>query len=209
MPFWRLYKGKETNRMKKRKIEQFKQGIFSLRTNFGELAQVMIQKDMGYFAADNNSYDLQDHKGRRIEVKFSRAYKKDIPLTAKNAIKLCTNCSTRVYRSTEAEKKSSDYDCNIQQIKPDCFDLLYYGVFFSDKIEVFCASRSVFPKSVKSFLKDKTAARKKLPGYALQHKGGKESQFHLTRTTHKHHRKHYHVKDITYEELYDLLDSEK
>ena len=86
MPFWRLYKGKETNRMKKRKIEQFKQGIFSLRTNFGELAQVMIQKDMGYFAADNNSYDLQDHKGRRIEVKFSRAYKKDIPLTAKTPL---------------------------------------------------------------------------------------------------------------------------
>lgn len=195
--------------MKKRNIEQFKQGILSLRTNFGELAQVMLRRDMGLFPADDNSYDLKDSKGRRIEVKFSRAYKKDIPLTAKNAIKLCTSCSAMVYSSAEAEKESSDYDCNIQQLKPDCFDSLYYGVFFSDKIEVFHAPRSAFPESIDSFIEDKAAARKKLPGYALQHKGGEECQFHIKKTTHKHHREHYYVKDITYEELYDLLDSEK
>ena len=32
---------------KDKNIDQFKQGIFSLRTNFGELAQLMLQKDMG------------------------------------------------------------------------------------------------------------------------------------------------------------------
>lgn len=197
------------SKTKEKKIKQFKQGIFSLRTNFGELAQVMIQKDMGLFAADDNSYDLKDTDGQRIEVKFSRAYKRDIPLTAKNAIELCTCCSTRVYGSTEAEEKSSDYDCNIQQLKPDCFDLLYYGVFFSDKIEVFRAPRSEFPESVADFINDKAGVRKKLPGYALQHKGGEEFQFHIKKSTHKHHHEHYYVKDITYKELYDLLDSEK
>lgn len=195
--------------MREKKIEQFKQGIFSLRTNFGELAQVMIQKDMGLFAADDNSYDLKDTDGQRIEVKFSRAYKKGVTIVGKNLVEFCVNSSTRVYSSTEAEKKSSNYDCNIQQIKPDCFDLLYYGVFFNDKIEVFCIPRSKFPKSVKNFQKNKKAVRKKIPGYALQHKGGEECQFHIKRTTHKHHYEHYYVKDITYEELYDLLDSEK
>lgn len=194
---------------KDKNIDQFKQGIFSLRTNFGELAQLMLQKDMGLHPSDDNSYDLKDDDGRRIEVKFLRAYKKDIPITASNAIELCSNSSTMVYDSTESEKRSSDYDCNIQQLKPDCFDSLYYGVFFSDKIEIFHAPRSEFPDSVDSFIEDKAAARRKLPGYALQHKGGEECQFHIKKTTHKHHREHYHVKDLTYEELYDLLDSEK
>lgn len=194
---------------KEKDIEQFKRGIFSLRTNFGELAQLMIQKDMKLVPADDNSYDLKDDEGHRIEVKFSRAYKKDIPLTEKNAIELCTSCSTMVYSSDEAEDTSSDYDCNIQQLKPDCFDSLYYGVFFSDKIEMFCAPRSEFPDSIESFLNDKAATRKKLPGYALQHKGGEECQFHIKKTTHKHHRQQYHIKDITYEELYDLLAPEE
>lgn len=90
---------------KDKNIDQFKQGIFSLRTNFGELAQLMLQKDMGLYPSNDNSYDLKDDDGRRIEVKFSRAYKKDIPITASNAIDLCSNCSTMVYESSESEKK--------------------------------------------------------------------------------------------------------
>lgn len=193
---------------KGRNIDQFKQGIFSLRTNFGELAQLMIKKDMGLYAAEDGSYDLKDDDGHKIEVKFSRAYKK-VSLTEDNAIDICTNSSSTVYDSSEAEDKTANYDCNIEQLKPRCFDSLYYGVFFSDKIEIFHAPRSEFPDSVDSFIKDKAAARKKLPGYALQHKGGEECQFHIKKTTHKHHRKHYHVKDLTYDELYDLLDSEE
>ena len=196
------------SKKKDRNIEQFKQGIFSLRTNFGEFAQLMIQKDMGLHAADDGSYDLKDDDGRKIEVKFSRAYKK-VSLTEENAIDICTNSSSTVYDSSEAEARTANYDCNIEQLKPRCFDSLYYGVFFSDKIEVFHAPRSEFPDSVDSFVADKEAARKKLPGYALQHKGGEECQFHIKKTTHKHHRKNYHVKDITYEELYDLFDPEE
>ena len=40
-------------------IDRFRQGIFSLRTNFGELAQLMLKKDMGFISADDNSYDLK------------------------------------------------------------------------------------------------------------------------------------------------------
>ena len=190
---------------KEEKVEQFKYGIFSLRTNFGELAQLMLQKDLGLLPSDDNSYDLKDKEGHRYEVKFSRAYKKAIPITEGNAVDLCTNCSTMVYDSSEAENSSSDYDCNIQQLKPDCFDSLLYGVFYNDKIEVYRADREVFPESLDSFQADKEKARQKLPGYALQHKGGEECQFHIKRTTHKHHHDNYHVKDISYEELYDLL----
>lgn len=77
-------------------IDQFKQGIFSLRTNFGELAQLMIKKEMGLHAADDDSYDLKDDNGHKIEVKFSRAYKK-FSLTEDNAIDICTNSSLPKY----------------------------------------------------------------------------------------------------------------
>ena len=76
------------SKKKDRNIEQFKQGIFSLRTNFGEFAQLMIQKDMGLHAADDGSYDLKDDDGHKIEVKFSRAYKK-VSLTEDNATQSC------------------------------------------------------------------------------------------------------------------------
>lgn len=189
-------------------IEQFRQGIFALRTNFGELAQLMIQKDLGLLPADDNSYDLKDTFGNRIEVKFSRAYKKNVPLTEKNAIQICSNCGAMVYRSDEAESSYADYDCNIQQVKPDCFDFLYYGIFFSDKIEIFCAPRAAFPDSLEIFLADKDAAREKIPSYSRQHKGGEECQFHMKKKNHRHHCIHYHVKDLTYEDLYNLLNSD-
>lgn len=191
----------------KKEIEQFRQGIFALRTNFGELAQLMIQKDMNLLPSTDNSYDLTDSNGNRIEVKFSRAYKKNVPLTEKNAVQICSNCGAMVYTSEEAESTYADYDCNIQQLKPDCFDFLYYGIFFADKIEIFCAPRSVFPDSLESFLTDKEVAREKIPSYSRQHKGGEECQFHMKKKNHHHHRAYYHVKDLTYEELYDLLDS--
>ncbi len=82
-----------------------------------------------------------------------------------------------VYESSESEKRSADYDCNIQQLKPDCFDSLYYGVFFSDKIEIFHAPRSEFPDSVDSFIEDKAAARKKLPGYDSSTKAAKNVSY--------------------------------
>lgn len=135
---------KKTNRQKE--IEQFKNGIFALRTNFGELAQLMIQKKMGFKPSDGNSYDLQDSDGRKIEVKFSRAYKK-ISLTEENAIEICTNCSTTVYNSSEAENDSSNYDCNIEQLKPDCFNSLYYGVFFMIRLRFFVLLVQIFQKA--------------------------------------------------------------
>ena len=52
---------------KDKNIDQFKQGIFSLRTNFGELAQLMLQKDMGLHPSDDNSYDLKDDRSQVLE----------------------------------------------------------------------------------------------------------------------------------------------
>lgn len=173
------------------KIERFKQGIFSLRTNFGELAQLMLQKDMGFMPSEDNSYDLKDKSGKRIEVKFSRAYKKDVSINENNVIDLCSNSSIMVHNSSEAEESTSNYDCNIQQLKPNCFDYLYYGVFFADQIEIY----KMHSSDIESF-----------PGYSdKQHRGNKgEGQFHIKRTTYHLHKKHF-VKAMTYDQLYNLF----
>lgn len=60
----------------KKDLAQFKRGIFSLETNFGELAQLMIEKLEKFKPADGKYFDLLDSKNQKIEVKFSRAKKK-------------------------------------------------------------------------------------------------------------------------------------
>ena len=65
--------------------QKFKKGIFSLGTNFGELAQIMIKKKYGYTDSASKYYDLLDGD-TRIEVKFSRALKKEDALNEDNVL---------------------------------------------------------------------------------------------------------------------------
>lgn len=88
-------------------IEQFKQGIFSLRTNFGELAQLMIQEKYHLVSADDNTYDLKDPNKQgiesHVEVKFSRAYKNQSHICLGNVLSICFNSSMYIYNSNEWE----------------------------------------------------------------------------------------------------------
>ena len=90
---------------KEARVEQFKQGIFSLRTNFGELAQLMIKEKYGFDDADDKTYDLKDSSNQglesHIEVKFARAYRNPSSITRNNVLTLCSNSSIDVYSSTE------------------------------------------------------------------------------------------------------------
>ena len=46
--------------LKEEKVDQFKHGIFALRTNFGELAQLMIKEKYGFIDSEDSTYDLKD-----------------------------------------------------------------------------------------------------------------------------------------------------
>lgn len=85
------------------------------------------------------------------------------------------------------------FDCNIQQVKRKEFDLLYYGLFFADKIEVYkMTSKEVLD----------------CPGYSdKQHRGNEgEGQFHLNESNIEYHRNHFLERVLTYAELYNLLE---
>lgn len=175
----------------KKKLDQFKSGIFSLGTNFGELAQLMIRELEKFTPADGKYYDLLDSNHKKIEVKFSRAKKKLKPLKKSNILEHCLNSASESRVLTEDDATHIPFDCNIQQIKPSEFDVLYYGIFFKDKIVIFKAQSDIVPN---------------MPGYSIQHKNGTEYQFHINRSNYARHKKNHFYKELTYLELFNLFE---
>jgi len=196
----------------KKDIEQFKNGIFSLRTNFGELAQLMIKKKYGLKKSTKIEYDLiayDDEKNEiPVEVKFARAYKNSTSINEKNILDICLHRSVDVFSSDDADL--NDMFCNIEQIKPDLFNRLYYGVFWNDKVEIFCIDESkhhLFPDSIEHFKTDKKYSkdiRKEIPYLYLQH-NKKDYQFYLKKNSVPVHRKSFFKDSLTYEDLFNLF----
>ncbi len=133
---------------KKEKAKKLSDGIFELTTiRFGKIPEIMIKRMFRYAFADGTSdYDLKrkrNGKKERIEVKFSCVRESEkYKIEEDNVLKICLNNPSsdfeRKVNSNEISKKK--FDCNIQQVKPACFDYLYYGLFFEDKIAVFMIS---------------------------------------------------------------------
>lgn len=178
-------------------IKEFRDGIFALRTRrFGTVAELMIKFLYGFRDSQSLAYDKKNiDTDERIEVKFSTVMKEnDDKIREDNAIEQCVkaNLANRAMASFEVTK--FNFDCNIQQIKCSEFDVLYYGLFFSDKIEVF----KMMNLEVLS-----------CAGYSnKQHRGNEgEGQFHLNQDNIEFHRTNFLQKVITYEELYKLFQN--
>lgn len=173
------------------KLKEFKKGIYSLGTNFGELAQIMIKKKYGFANSDSKYYDLLDGT-KKIEVKFSRALRKEEAMNESNVLELCEKAAGTHRAIDSSDAENVKFDCNIQQVKTKEFDVLYYGIFFDDHIEIFTAKASQI---------------KHMPNYSKkQHKGNRgEGQFHIKNTNIAYHRKHHLLTTITYEELFEVL----
>lgn len=176
-------------------ISEFRDGIFALRTRrFGTVAEIMIKKLYNFEEAGSLAFDKKDiNTNNRIEVKFSTVMKEnDEKIRDDNVIEQCikANLSNRAMSSEDIE--SCKFDCNIQQIKTKEFDILYYGLFFADIIEIFKMNSTDIPSC---------------PGYSdKQHRGNEgEGQFHLNQDNLEYHRKEYLELVITYQELYNLL----
>lgn len=177
-----------------KEFEKFKEGIFSLKTRrFGTIAELMIQELYNLDNSNTLAFDKKTKKNnQRVEVKFSIAMEKAAtPITNKTAILACKEAilTNRLISSTDSDKK---FDFNIQQIKCKEFDILYYGIFFFDHIEIFKMS---------------SAEVKNCPGYSnKQHRGNiGEGQFHINKKTIDYHRKNNLDLILSYEELYKLF----
>ena len=172
-------------------INEFRDGIFALRTRrFGNVAEIMIKKLYKLEDSHTLEYDKFDKiKNKRIEVKFSTVMKaNDEKIVISQCLK--ANLANRAMKYDDVN--SYDFDCNIQQVKCVEFDILYYGLFFADKILVFkMTSNEVLS----------------CQGYSnKQHRNNEgEGQFHINNDTIKYHIDNYLIKEITYNELYNIL----
>ena len=174
---------------------KFRNGIFSLRTRrLGTVAEIMIKKMFGFSSPTNKYHDMTNPiTNERIEVKFSTATKKNkITIQEDNVVFQCIQAnelSNRVISSLEV--KTEKFDCNIQQVKPAEFDILYYGLFFSDCVQIY---------------KIKSGDVKSIQGWSgKQHKNNiGEGQFHIKNDTISFHQK-FLIKQLSYKELYRLL----
>ena len=177
------------------KVSEFRDGIFALRRRrFGTVAEIMIKKLYNFEESDSLAFDKKDiNTNDRIEVKFSTVMKEnDDTIRDDNVIEQCVkaNLANRAMASEDVE--NYNFDCNIQQVKRKEFDVLYYGLFFADVIEIF---------------RMKSDEILFCPGYSdKQHRGNAgEGQFHLNQDNLAYHRKEHQVLVISYQELYDLF----
>lgn len=178
------------------KIIDIRDGIFALRTRrFGTVAEIMIQKLVNASRSLNQFHDLYDEaEGKRLEVKFSTVMKaNEAVINESNILEQCLKANTANRAMKSDEIHSYPFDCNIQQVKRAEFDILYFGLFFADRIAIFSAETD----EITSML-----------GYSdFQHKGNEgEGQFHLNQTSIDYYMKHHFVQWLSYEELYTLLD---
>ena len=177
-------------------IEEFRDGIFALRTRrFGTVAEIMIKRLYDLDESGSLAFDKRDRSSdERIEVKFSTVMKEnDDKIRDDNVIEQCqkANLANRAMRSSDTDRYS--FDCNIQQVKRREFDVLYYGLFFADQIEIYrMDSGEVLD----------------CPGYSdKQHRGNEgEGQFHLNESNIEYHRHHFLERVLTYAELFNLLN---
>ena len=182
--------------MDEKQLKEFRDGIFALRTRrFGTVAEIMIKHlydldESGSLAFDKKAKDTDE----RIEVKFSTVMKEnDDNIRDNNVIDQCKKANLANRAMTSSDVGTYAFDCNIQQVKRNEFDILYYGLFFADQIEIYRMESSEILNC---------------PGYSdKQHRGNEgEGQFHLNQDNIEYHRKHHLQRILKYAELYNLLN---
>lgn len=181
--------------------EKLKEGIFNINTRrFGTVAEVMVRRLVKLGKSKNQFHDLYDDlKNHRVEVKFSTVRKKNNRVITEDSVLQCINDEISTIRQVNyLEWASYEFDCNIQQIKRDQFEVLYYGLFFNDSVVIFrIQSNEIKPN----------ADGGKISYSDKQHKGNEgEGQFHINEKTLQIHIDNYLYKILSYEELYSLLE---
>src|SRR5947209_440305 len=120
--------------------EKLRDGIFALYTRrFGSVAECMIQRLLKSSKAKNVFHDLyDDERNHRIEVKFSVVRKKANTTVTPETVLRCIEEAVAENRMVVfAEWQQHKFESNIEQVKRSEFEVLYYGLFFADRVKIF------------------------------------------------------------------------
>lgn len=170
-------------------------GIFALYTRrFGTVSEVLVKRLVGLGKSKNLFHDLYDDvANQRVEVKFSVVRKKaEMKVTEATVLQCIAEATNEQRMVSFSDWESCEFDSNIQQVKLAEFEVLYYGLFFSDCILVFrIRSADIGPQI---YYSDK------------QHKGNiGEGQFHINDRTLQIHLDNHLYQRLTYDQFYEML----
>lgn len=177
-------------------VETFRDGVFALNTRrFGAVAELMVQRLFGLERSADLRYDLLDAVSHeRVEVKFSTVMKaNECKIDEHNVVRQCLEANVSKRALCCKDTNLFSFDCNIQQVKADCFDVLYYGLFYADKIVIYKMS-SMQVRGCRGY-SDK------------QHRNNVgEGQFHINNKTLDYHDTNFKVMELDYGRLMGLFE---
>jgi hypothetical protein len=175
--------------------EDLRVGIFNLNTRrFSVVASVLIKKLVT--RKRNKEFFEQlyaDFEKRRVEIKCSTVRKTGVREIGEATFMGCIEDelpSNRLVKFSQWQR--SDFDCKIQQIKLDKFDVLCVGLFFEDVFVIFRIDRAKFGEQ---FEYSPSPDETKVSG----------GWFHLSPSTMELHLKNHLYKRLTYGELLDFI----
>ena len=180
-------------------INKFRDSLFSLQTRkFGSVNEKFVEiilKELEYIVEPSTdlSYDRNVNL-KRNEIKGSRVLGKSFfDVESDDIIQELYNHETN-RKVSKSNPENVNWDCNIQQIKRSCFEILWYVLYFEDCIMIFKISS------------ESITSDKKLKYSNKQHRGNEdEGQFHVTNKNIKHHLDNYFVREVSYSEMLDKL----
>lgn len=121
-------------------MTDFKNGIVSLgNKHFGLINETLVKSLFDLQDSGHKHFDLKDGQ-LRIEVKFSRAKRKERVGSGRPLDVIMRPRQDELIYLHEA-LDGEPFSCNLQHIKPSEFDLLFYGVYFADRVLVFLLTK--------------------------------------------------------------------
>ncbi|MDQ0976637.1 hypothetical protein QFZ31_006689 [Neobacillus niacini] len=181
-------------------VKTFRDNLFQMNTRrFGKVMEMVVKNLTNTKFSDNIHHDLNTGTNNgtdiatRVEVKFSRVEKThNRTIEDFNVLSVIESEGLSVRLFPFGEWQYNDFDCNIQQIKRDQFDVLFYGMLFADRVVVFMATPDQIGDNMKYSNK--------------QHKGNEgEGQFHIKPKTLQYHLDNHHFVTLSYADLIKVL----
>lgn len=121
-------------------MTDFKNGITSLSNkHFGLVNESLVKALFRFQDSGHRHFDLKDGQ-ERIEVKFSRAKRKERYKAADPLDVIFRPRQDELVYLQEA-LDGETFACNLQHIKPSEFDILFYGIYFADRVLVFLLTK--------------------------------------------------------------------
>jgi len=140
---------------------------------------------------NTNSENDGIHQTEKIEIKSSRALHQE-KTKMKTGFDFLKNYNRRLLSINELTNLS--FDCNMQQVKPEYFDKIYYGILTENGFLVFKMNKMVLLSDKNISYSDK------------QHRGNfGEGQFHVKKSNIKYHMLHYYEGCISWYNIIKIL----